>query len=63
YTEGGEDLSLPESRLVAIHATCARMVRVSGTAEYMDRWDRDAEDLQVFSERWPASALCHNYMI
>jgi hypothetical protein len=45
----GLDLPLPDARLLALHATCARVAHMSGAAEYMDKWDRDVEGMKTLS--------------
>ncbi|EJD33068.1 hypothetical protein AURDEDRAFT_117942 [Auricularia subglabra TFB-10046 SS5] len=34
-------LALPDRRLLALHAACARVVHMSGAAEYFERWEDD----------------------
>lgn len=40
---GAHGLPLPDRRLLAIHAACARAAQLSGAAEYMDRWEWDED--------------------
>ncbi|EKM51666.1 uncharacterized protein PHACADRAFT_261937, partial [Phanerochaete carnosa HHB-10118-sp] len=57
HVPGRDDLPLPDPRLLAVHAACARVVHMSGAAEYMDKCDRDAEDMQVLAEDGSSSAV------
>ncbi|EEB93647.1 hypothetical protein MPER_07664, partial [Moniliophthora perniciosa FA553] len=43
------ELPLPDSRLLSIHAACARVAHMSGAAEYLDKWERDLEDSTVLA--------------
>ncbi|GJE94029.1 hypothetical protein PsYK624_101970 [Phanerochaete sordida] len=52
-----ETLPLPDPALLALHAACARAVNMSGAAEYMDKIDCDAEDLQVLAEDGSSSGI------
>ncbi|EKM54945.1 uncharacterized protein PHACADRAFT_94763 [Phanerochaete carnosa HHB-10118-sp] len=52
-----DDLPLPDPRLLAIHAACARVNHMSGVAEYADKSDRDAEDMRVLAEDGSSSAV------
>ncbi|EJD42541.1 hypothetical protein AURDEDRAFT_185961 [Auricularia subglabra TFB-10046 SS5] len=37
----GRALGLPDRRLLALHAACARVVHMSGAAEFFERWEDD----------------------
>ncbi|EKM53636.1 uncharacterized protein PHACADRAFT_125491 [Phanerochaete carnosa HHB-10118-sp] len=54
---GRDDLPLPDPRLLAIHAACARTLHMSGAAEYIDKCDWDAEDIQVLAEDGSSHAI------
>ncbi|KAJ7475697.1 hypothetical protein FB451DRAFT_956088, partial [Mycena latifolia] len=41
---------LPDPRLLALHAVCARVAHMSGAAEVLDKFDRDMEELQDLAE-------------
>jgi len=41
------DLILPDRRLLALHAACARVAHMSGAAEIIDKWSSEAEESQV----------------
>ena len=45
-----KELPLPNPALLALHAACARVLHMSGAAEYFDQCDRDDEELRVLSE-------------
>ncbi|EKM54950.1 uncharacterized protein PHACADRAFT_119804 [Phanerochaete carnosa HHB-10118-sp] len=57
HVPGRDDLPLPDSRLLAIHAACARTMQLSGAAEHISGYDWDAEDLQVLAEDGSSSAV------
>ncbi|KAJ7805948.1 hypothetical protein B0H14DRAFT_3882618 [Mycena olivaceomarginata] len=46
----GTKFPLPDPRLLALHAVCARVAHMSGAAEVLDKFDRDVEDVQVLAE-------------
>ena len=39
----------PNSQLLALHATCARVARMSGAAEFFDKLGWDAEETRVLA--------------
>ncbi|KAG6375726.1 hypothetical protein JVT61DRAFT_2571 [Boletus reticuloceps] len=39
----------PDPRLLALHATCARVAHMSGAAEFFDKVERDAEEMKVLA--------------
>lgn len=43
-------LDLPDPRLLALHAVCARVAHMSGAAEYIDQLKRDVEETKVLSK-------------
>jgi hypothetical protein len=57
HVEDRDDLPLPDPRLLAIHAACARALQMSGAADYLDKCDWDAEDLQVLAEDGSSGAV------
>ena len=42
-------LPVPSPELLALHAACAKVAHLSGAGEYIDKIDRDIEDLGVLS--------------
>ncbi|TFK36250.1 hypothetical protein BDQ12DRAFT_610208 [Crucibulum laeve] len=56
------DLPLPSCTYLKIHAACARIVHLSGAAEYIDMILREMEDVKVLSEDG-TSADVSNYAI
>ncbi|KAK7047211.1 hypothetical protein VNI00_006877 [Paramarasmius palmivorus] len=40
---------LPDPKLLALHATCARVAHMSGAAELLQQWDLDLEDKGVLA--------------
>lgn len=55
-------LPLPDPRLLALHAVCARVAHMSGAAEALDDFDRDVEETSVLA-RDGASAHLLNMML
>ena len=49
FSQGYEDLQLPNPQLLALHTACARVVRMAGAAEAFDRLERDVEDEMVLA--------------
>lgn len=43
-------LALPDPSLLALHAVCARVAHMSGTAEYFYKLERETEDTMAVSE-------------
>ncbi|KAF9491642.1 hypothetical protein BDN71DRAFT_1397947 [Pleurotus eryngii] len=48
---------LPSPELLALHATCAKVANLSGAAEYLDKVDRDLEELDVLKANGDSSEL------
>ncbi|KAN0091134.1 hypothetical protein V8E55_004700 [Tylopilus felleus] len=48
-TSDPENLPVPACELLALHATCCKVARLSGAAEYIDETYRDADNLGVLS--------------
>jgi hypothetical protein len=42
-------LPVPSPELLALHAACAKVAHLSGAGEYIDKLDRDAEELDVLA--------------
>ena len=49
FTSEVEGVQLPEPLLLALHATCARVARMSGAAEFFDQLECDAENMEVLA--------------
>ena len=39
----------PSQQLLALHAACAKVAHLSGAGEYIDKFDRDTEDLDILA--------------
>ena len=39
----------PDPQLLALHATCVRVVHTSGAAEFFDRLERDTEETSIIA--------------
>ncbi|CAE6364000.1 unnamed protein product [Rhizoctonia solani] len=48
---------LPDPRYLALHAACARIIKLSGAAEYVEKILRDAEEVKALSEDKSSSQL------
>ena len=48
-TTDPENLPLPSPSLLALHATCCKVLHLSGAAEHIMKVYRDAEDMGVLS--------------
>ncbi|GBE87978.1 hypothetical protein SCP_1202040 [Sparassis crispa] len=48
-TTTNASLPLPDSRLLRLHATCAKVAHLSGAGEYIDATLRDMEELKVLA--------------
>ncbi|KAJ7118455.1 hypothetical protein C8R43DRAFT_934221 [Mycena crocata] len=46
---GVRELPLPDPRLLALHAVCARVAHMSGAAEALDSFERDVEETLVLA--------------
>ncbi|KAF8445072.1 hypothetical protein L210DRAFT_3476143 [Boletus edulis BED1] len=49
FTSQFEHAPPPDPRLLALHATCARAAHMSGAAEFFNRLERDAEEMNVLA--------------
>ena len=50
-------LILPDRRILALHATCARVAHLSGAAEFLDQLAFDIEETQVLLEDGSSAEL------
>jgi len=44
-----ERFPVPSPKLLALHAACCKVAHMSGAAEYLDKYDRDLDDLHVLA--------------
>jgi hypothetical protein len=49
FTSTDPALELPDRRYLKLHAAICRVAHMSGAAEYMDKHDRDLEELSVLA--------------
>ncbi|KAF8489045.1 hypothetical protein BU17DRAFT_72767 [Hysterangium stoloniferum] len=54
-----EHLPLPDPRYLEIHAACARVCHLSGAAEYINKYEREMEDIQVLSTDGASADILH----
>ena len=52
----------PDPRLLALHAICARVAHMSGSAEYFDQVERDKEEMNVLALDGSSSALLNHLL-
>ncbi|CAE6468112.1 unnamed protein product [Rhizoctonia solani] len=57
FADNGSGLELPDPRLIAIHAACAKVLDQSGMAEFVDNELRDMEETPVLAEDGSSKAL------
>ena len=57
FTSNNKDARLPDPRLLALHAACARAVRMSGAAEVIDEFERDVEETRVLASDGSSARL------
>lgn len=55
-----EKVPPPDSYLLALHATCARVTHMSGAAEFFDQLQRDVEDTRVLAFDGSSAPLLSN---
>ncbi|KAI9436374.1 hypothetical protein F5148DRAFT_1380312 [Russula earlei] len=48
-TRDPEHLPVPSPELLSLHATCCKVAKLSGSAEYIDRVYRDADEMDVLA--------------
>ena len=49
FTSSDPALKLPDPRYLKLHAAICRVAQMSGIAQYMDKHDRDLEELYVLA--------------
>ena len=52
----------PDPKLLALHATCARVAHMSGAAEFFDKLERDVEETEVLAFDGSSAHLLRNLM-
>ncbi|KAK0436852.1 uncharacterized protein EV420DRAFT_1589940, partial [Desarmillaria tabescens] len=68
---GGGNIHHPRSResarpsetLLSLHAACAKVAHLSGAAEYIDKLDRDVEDLSVLAYNGSSGEVLRNALL
>jgi hypothetical protein len=54
--------ALPDPNLIALHAACARVAHMSGTAEYFDKLEQDVEEMTVLASDGSSAYLLHGLL-
>ena len=57
FSPNDNGLALPDPRLLALHATCARVAHMSGAAEAFEKVERDLEDTMVLAKDGSSARL------
>ncbi|KAF8528998.1 hypothetical protein BU17DRAFT_37320 [Hysterangium stoloniferum] len=52
-------LPLPSPTYLGIHAACARVCHLSGAAKYIDKYEREMEDIEVLSTDGASADILH----
>ena len=63
FTSNHGDAQLPNPKLLTLHAACARVVRMSGAAEAIDKLECDVEEMRVLAFDGSSSHLLDHLMI
>jgi len=56
FSSRHQSLRLPDPRLLALHAACARVAHMSGAAEAFDKFECDVEDTRVLAFEFDGSS-------
>ncbi|KAK0435688.1 uncharacterized protein EV420DRAFT_1592662 [Desarmillaria tabescens] len=62
-TPDQENLPVPSETLLSLHAACAKVAHLSGAAEYIDKLDRDVEDLSVLAYNGSSGEVLRNALL
>lgn len=62
-TPNHDTLPVPSPKLLALHAACAKVAHLSGAGEYIDKIDRDVEDLGVLSYDGASSSVLDHALL
>ncbi|KAF8518827.1 hypothetical protein BU17DRAFT_76064 [Hysterangium stoloniferum] len=54
------NLPLPSPTYLEIHAACAKVCHLSGAAEYIDKYEREMEDIKVLSNDGTSADILHH---
>ncbi|EEB90280.1 hypothetical protein MPER_11531 [Moniliophthora perniciosa FA553] len=63
FVTSDSELSLPSPELLALHAACAKVAHLSGAAAYIDKLDRDTDDLCVLAHDGGSSSILNNALL
>ena len=55
--EKNPNICLPDRRLLAIHAVCARVANMSGAADVIEEWDRGLDETDVLAEDGSSASI------
>lgn len=50
---------VPDPKLLALHAACAKVIHLSGAAEYIYRFERDMKEMRVLATGGGSAGLLH----
>ena len=58
-----DKLPCPSPQLLALHAVCAKVAHLSGAGEHIDKFDRDADDMDVLATDDTSSEVLTNALL
>lgn len=58
YSLGDQVIPAPDTKIIALHAACARIAHMSGVTEHLRELYRDTDDISVMTEPNAAHELC-----
>ena len=62
FSSNNPDARLPNPKLLALHAACARVAHMSGAAEAFDELERDVEETRVLTFDGSSARLLDHLM-
>ena len=62
FSSRHQSLRLPDPRLLALHAACARVAHMSGASEAFDEFERDIEDTRVLALDGSSARLLDHFL-
>ena len=62
FSSNHENARVPNPKLLALHAACARVAHMSGAAEAFDEFERDVDDTRVLAFDGSSSRLLDHLM-
>ncbi|KEP50808.1 hypothetical protein V565_073280 [Rhizoctonia solani 123E] len=63
FTSTSPDLPLPDPQYLAIHAACARIIKLAGAAHFITKFVDEADEIEALEKRGPPGELVRNLRI